>query len=60
MQAKVNVEVDGEARNVNTNFPVTPSSFTLFSGDTRALRFFVKNDPTKEEWAPMKLTFESE
>jgi hypothetical protein len=31
---------------------------TLFSGDNKALRFFVKVDPSSENWAPMKLDFE--
>jgi hypothetical protein len=63
VNAKVNVEIDGtpSAENpVNVQFPVTPCNVTLFSGDTRALRFLVKIDPSKEAWAPMKLTFESE
>jgi hypothetical protein len=61
--AKVNVEVDGtpSAENpMNVTLPVTPCNVTLFSGDTRAIRWLVKADPSKEAWAPMKLTLESE
>jgi len=63
VQAKVNVELNGTPSPenlVNVNLPVTPCNVVLFSGDTRALRFLVKIDPSKEAWAPMKLTFESE
>lgn len=60
VQVAVNVELTDPSQDVNVTLPVTPATSILFAGDVRVMRFFVKKDPSKENWAPMKLTIMSE